>query len=107
MSADNWAICPRCLHEAQAAATAERERVQALYGQVELEEFEKQRAALSEPDDESFRTFREDYEIYDAETGTVQIDYRGGCTRCGTSAVYTDAVTFWAPPATVKEQSHG
>lgn len=54
MSADNWAICPNIdNHPEPVGSNAER-----VY------------------------TFREDYEIWGAENGTVIVHYSGHCTEC-------------------------
>lgn len=95
MSADNWAICPRCLSEAQDARAAEERRVAALYGTVTVEEFDAARAALVDVKPEDYRTFREDYEIYGAEEGEVQASYSGGCTKCLLSVDLETSKLFW------------
>lgn len=83
MSADSWAICPRCLSR----ATTEREtRFQAAvdaYGKVPPDEYERLRAEAQVPiNEENFRTFREDYEFYGASGGTVTASYSGHCSVC-------------------------
>lgn len=64
MSASNWAPCPACVAKERA--------------KIEL-------AGLP-PDDcvdpYKFETFREDYEIYGAEDGTIVVDYSGWCQVC-------------------------
>jgi hypothetical protein len=35
-------------------------------------------------------TFREDYEIYGAEDGTVTVTYSGSCQSCGLSLSFRD-----------------
>ena len=54
MSADNWAICPRCLKRAPEGA-----------------------------DKWEYQTFREDYEIWGAEEGFIEVNYSGTCRACG------------------------
>lgn len=66
MSADNYAVCPRC-------STTNRQSG----------------PYPTEP------TFREDYEIYGAETGELIIHYRGRCTVCGLSTEVNDAQVFF------------
>ena len=91
MSADNWAICPRCKSKRVKAADAAQRKADDAYGKVDVEEFDRLRSearrmaaeAISESHD--YRTFREDYEIYGAEDGEVVIRYSGGCTRCDLS----------------------
>lgn len=53
MSADNWAVCPRCKRDA------------------------------ASPDDFEEREFREDYEQHVTEVGEYFINYHGECQRCG------------------------
>lgn len=36
MGADNWTICPKCLHHAQREADRTRDAVMALYGNVSV-----------------------------------------------------------------------
>lgn len=74
MSADNWAICPRCESNAE---------LQALAPVV---------------DSEQFRTFREDYEFYGADVGEVHAVYSGRCTVCGISAKIDHSYIFWNAP---------
>lgn len=63
MSADNWAYCPRCQKEEDRNLRDEYERPE----------------------------FREDYEIYGAESGTVCISYSGRCNSCGLSVSWEDS----------------
>lgn len=86
MSADNWAKCPRCTKRELARLDAENERVQALYGTVPIEKFDQIRSDLAiarRASQSAMETFREDYEIYGAATGTVSVCYSGHCDRCG------------------------
>lgn len=76
MSASNYAACPRCT----ARARKEQEAAMA-------------RLAAAGLDDGTFNltvrpvgpTFREDYEIYGADSGTVHVGYSGRCETCGLS----------------------
>ena len=54
----------------------------AQYGQVTAEKFDELRSALISPEEENFRTFREDYEFWGAEEGVVKYEYSGHCTKC-------------------------
>lgn len=99
MSADNWAICPRCLSEAGEKDQAEIERVAALYGKVPVEEFDAQRAALKPIDPEDYRTLREDYEFSGAEEGTVEADYSCCCSKCGLGTSFNASKQFWPEEA--------
>ena len=83
MSADNWAICPRCIKRARQRHDAEVATVVATYGKVPVEDFDAARAAIADVKPEDFRTFREDYEFYGAESGEVVAAYSGHCEECG------------------------
>lgn len=97
MSADNWTSCPACYQAAVCAYENARDAITADYGQVPMEEFEKRRAALEQPDRESqaFRTFREDYEFYGANEGTVHWNYKGCCSNCNLSVEETGSKNFY------------
>ena len=90
MSADNWAVCPRCDRLRTESIAARREAVAKAYGTVPVEEFDTMRAKLEE--DSSKRpepTLREDYEFYGAEEGTVHADYSCHCSTCGLSLKFS------------------
>jgi hypothetical protein len=74
MTASNWQICPRCRHE-------NTKSIEELYGTITLDKFMDKLHEVD--DDEKYRTFREDYEIYGADVGLIQVDYNGECTECG------------------------
>lgn len=86
MSADNWAQCPRCTARAEAKFRARTAAIGASYGKVTVEEFDAARKLLAS-DMAAFEnrrpTFREDYEFYGAESGTVTARYGGSCDECG------------------------
>jgi hypothetical protein len=79
----NWDVCPKCWDVAMDEFRKKHADVMALYGTVPVNEFDAARDALEPPVKQDFRTFREDYEIYGAETGLLQVSYRGNCKRCG------------------------
>jgi hypothetical protein len=95
MSADNWAVCPRCKHRARLKFDADSAAVQAMYGKVPVEDFDAARAAL-ELEDVGY-TFREEYEFCDAESGEVVASYRGRCTRCDLGLDFKVQREFWSP----------
>jgi hypothetical protein len=100
MSADNWAVCPRCLHQAKVDLEALKAEAREKYGKVTIEEWEEISTVLAEEvDEENYRTFREDYEFYGVETGTLEISYRGECITCGLKYEHGESKTFWMPPA--------
>lgn len=71
MSADHYAICPRCVDEA-------RKTIGLLY--------------ICEED---YRTFREDYEFWGADSGTVNVHYRGECDKCGLACKFDEPHVFY------------
>ena len=88
MSADNWAVCPRCLAKAVKAHML-------LTGEIKGNETmspDVKRLALSaipDVDPEDYRTWREDYEFSGVTTGWITASYSGSCTECGLSADFT------------------
>ena len=85
MSADNWAICPRCVKRAEAARAQQVAVTGASYGKVPEQEYAEAVAAIKDVRAADYQTFREDYEIYGAEDGAVTVDYSGNCGTCGLS----------------------
>lgn len=102
MSADNWAICPLCVQRATVERQDACDKADAVmrdaYGSRDYEEFQElQEDAAIKRDDlreflssdkERFRTFREDYEIYGADEGLVEVSYSGKCGTCGAGAKF-------------------
>lgn len=85
MSADNWAVCPRCKRVRADALATETRLLAEAYGKIPVEEFDQKRKALAEHEREHehpMTTFREFYEFYGVETGTLHISYGGRCTVC-------------------------
>lgn len=96
MSADNWAICPRCQRDHAKTIEAAQEKARAAYGTLPVEEYERlaveaQVIAKSEVE----RTFREDYEIYGAEDGTIIVSYSGHCQNCNLGLDFKDERPFF------------
>lgn len=85
MGADNWAVCPRCLQNAEREKNARTEELRDAYGVLPIEEFDALRAIAEQPiDHEKLLTYREDYEIGILDGDPVFfIRYRGGCKTCG------------------------
>jgi hypothetical protein len=93
MSASNWARCPRCTAVGLKALDERNAAVQSSYGKVPVDQFDEARRQHAQAVAEFERrhnTFREDYEIYGAEEGTVTVEYSGKCTECGLSLNFTD-----------------
>jgi Fe-S cluster biogenesis protein NfuA len=89
MSANNWAVCPRCARTRASELADRAEKVRAMYGTESLEEFDRARTELATDQVKPLdATFRENYEIYGAESGVVHITYGGGCSVCGLSLTF-------------------
>lgn len=89
MGASNWARCARCWKRADDEKVALREQVVASYGILPITEFDELRQR-ADAEIVLKSTFREDYEIYGAEEGWVEVSYRGKCTACGLSLSFKD-----------------
>lgn len=98
MSADHWAVCPRCLVRARADAMEKSRAAAEAYGKVPVEEWQamNQAAIDAVPDPENFRTFREDYEFYGADEGAVTATYKGECQTCGLSVSFRHEHPFYS-----------
>lgn len=84
MSADNWAVCPRCRKREEARIADLQRRATEAYGQLPVDEFDALRAEAAKGIDlQKLCTFREDYEIWGADDGTVRVNYSGECQACG------------------------
>jgi hypothetical protein len=96
MSADNWAVCPQCLDRGLGESEALFQAAVEAYGKVSPEEYEQLRAKAQTPvDPEAFDTFREDYEFYGAEDGTVTASYSGHCQKCGLGVDFKHEEKFY------------
>ena len=83
MSADNWAICPRCLHFAEAQKTALEKKANAAYGKIGVAQYLALKEKAEKPiDKEILRTFREDFELGMSSDGQFAVSYSGSC-QCG------------------------
>ncbi len=103
MSANNWAQCPRCTRRGEADLNEREAKVWGSYGKIPMGEFDAARNA-AQTDRAEFanrdRTFREDYEIYGAETGEVTVAYSGSCQECGLSLTFQHdhVIPEWEKP---------
>lgn len=91
MSADNWAKCPRCQRALDGTVKTLAKRVADAYGNLPVAEYTQLQNRLAEAAVHASRghaTFREGYEIYGAETGTISVSYGGSCTECGLSVSF-------------------
>jgi hypothetical protein len=98
VSADNWAVCPRCLARERAAAEELAVLAAEAYGKVPVEEWQAMNATALEaiPDPEAFGTFREDYEFYGAGEGEVVAVYKGECQTCGLAVDFRHEHPFYS-----------
>lgn len=101
MSADNWAVCPRCYYNAMEKWTKNLADIRSKYGLIEEEKY---LALLNEADSnlviqEDYRTFREDYEFYVPENeygkANLYISFSGECQVCDLSYSFEDKKHFW------------
>jgi hypothetical protein len=92
VSANNYAVCPRCTIRAAKKAAELMEEAEAAYGSVPAQEYAamitEASAAAVLPG--NVYTFREDWEIYGAANGAVVVDYGGSCETCGLSLRFKD-----------------
>ena len=90
MSADNWAVCPRCLMRAKAEEGRQLAEVMRRYGKIPVAEFDAARSAIQPVDPHKLTTFREDYVISGAEAGVITVSYSGHCQTCGFGTDFKD-----------------
>lgn len=81
MSADNWAICPRCVARAQKANLESQQGFSEIAAKLTPDQLKLVQTAVRPVNEEDFREFREDYEIYIAD-GKVKVSYSGHCQTC-------------------------
>jgi len=117
VSADNWTTCYACRtkHDGDIAEriAKEQKRLEHAYGTIPQDEYDALRAqagaavaAIREWPLE--KTFREDYEIYGAETGVVTVSYGGSCTVCGYGTSFEERHPIEARELhSVKGNGHG
>lgn len=95
MSADNWAICPRCKRRHTEIANQYLAEANDAYDKVSREEWQALiYKAEGEAENEPSETLREDYEIYGAEYGEVIVSYSGHCNQCGLSLSFKHIAKF-------------
>lgn len=81
MSADNWTTCPQCRQKELDRLGELSRQVSEGYGVLPIKKFDALRADLAKGE-QLKETFREDYEFYGADEGTVEWAYSGHCTVC-------------------------
>jgi hypothetical protein len=68
-------------------------RVDASYGRVAIEEFDRVRAALAQQRKDAEKvpnTFRETWHVYGADEGVVTVVYVGSCNACKLNLEFTE-----------------
>jgi len=95
MSADNYAICPKCCDIADELRNQQVDAAAAAYGKVDSAEYERLREIALQPKPALNHNFREDWEISGAEEGTLYIDYSGQCSVCGLKCHFSTSETFY------------
>jgi hypothetical protein len=89
MSADNYAICPKCFARHESDVIAKKAELAEVYGKVTRNEYERMSADLAELKENGLEaTLREDYEIVNDNAGTVTIKYGAACPWCGFSCEF-------------------
>jgi hypothetical protein len=93
-------VCPNCRKLAEDAAAALMVEAAALYGKVPAADYEAaMERARDAAKDMPSETFREDYEIYGAQDGTVKVTYGGRCEVCKVGIDFRVERQFWPSPA--------
>ena len=97
MSADNWAVCPRC-HASGASAPKPKPPI---YGRASEEQYkaflagEYQGEIAKDAEDE--RKMREDYEIFVSEEGVLTVKYSCSCYECGFAFKFSHEEAIYEP----------
>lgn len=82
MSADNWAICPRCKKKIEADKAQLVSKMEKSYGKIPVADFLYLKANADKPI-EWEATMREDYEIGVDDDGEFSMNYSCSCSMCG------------------------
>lgn len=94
MSADNWAICPKCK---KVNDEGNRKRILEAgkkYGKVSPDEFINLMKVAKKPK-ELEATMREDYEIHMDENGFFEVNYSCACQDCGFRHTFKQTEQVW------------
>lgn len=81
MSADNWAICPKCKQLKEKGRESLARKVEESYGKISASEWLEAKEKLDTPT-RLEQTLREDYEIGISEDGGFYVRYEGHCRVC-------------------------
>ncbi len=82
MSADNWAICPKCKRNDEAEMVKRWEKAKSAYGKIPPDEYLVLLQKANQPIKE-VETLREDYELGIDSNGLFNISYSAHCDKCG------------------------
>ena len=82
MSADNWAICPKCLATAKLLKQKEIEKVKDSYGKISAVKYSAMLKQSETPLLESGETLREDYAFIMSAGGIFTATYYCSCDKC-------------------------
>ena len=82
MSADNWAICPRCRMRAQKEQAERERRVKEDYGKIPAQDYLNLVDAANNPPQLKYE-LREDYEFYIDPDNRFSAKYSAKCRTCG------------------------
>ncbi len=81
MSADRWALCPKCMEQARAAEAALMQKIQQGYGEISEAEYHVLLEELQEMDQLPDRNLREDWEL-GIRDGVFKVSYYAQCMEC-------------------------
>lgn len=95
MSADNWTKCPRCKANYQTEYVKAVNDIDSQYGKLDKNEWLSRYEQLQRRAEPNNNTFKEDYEFYGAETGTLSIRYTGRCTECNLFLEFNHDIRFY------------
>ena len=82
MSANNWAMCPKCKKNNDENNAIRIKNAEAQYGKISSDEY---RATIKEAEKpmKIEETLREDFEIWINDKGLFTVSYSGRCQICG------------------------
>ncbi len=95
MSADNWAICPKCNARKLAVRNASKQAAEDAYGKAPPSEYLELLRIASLPVTRE-QTLREDYGIGIDDEGNFSVDYQAGCA-CGFTFRFTHSANSMTP----------
>lgn len=90
MSADNWAVCPKCWEDRNREQEKLQTKVDEAYGKVTSKEYLAMLHRLENPP-KLENTLREEYELGILD-GEFYVRYKGSCRVCGFSYEYKQDV---------------